>query len=624
MQSAGAIWRSPNPTFSQTASRQELLGWPQETSQEDDELLKPLRLLFDRVQLSDRDREEKHHYWPAIAIADEEPEIPYPQSERSKPEKLEELKASVKSALESLNAEDWQNLSLLGLILEKFGSYLSWGESDVALADMARSIGAVAAALAHNPNAKELSLIAGDLSGIQKFIYTISSDGALKSLRARSFYLELVVEELVQQLLEALELPRTNVIYAGGGNLYLLAPAREETKTAVNQVRQQFNQWLREEFQGKIFLALDCLEFESKDVSGTKFADRWSEATKNLAGQKSRKFADRLEDFLKPRQAHEPCRVCHRDDVENLKPLKQDEADSALACGTCRRMFELGGQLLKVKAIVRSHQKPTERDNTPYLKIELPAVGERGAKTTYYFFFDTDKPIVPESDTVLLVNNWNLETYRLPSFHNPVPLLLGQYGKGSEVEQGFMSGGEMAEKAEGIARLGYLRMDVDRLGLIFARGLGESQTLPRLAGLSRQMSYFFKVYLNSLAEKRNCNMPKNLKRLTASDRRNLLFIYAGGDDLFVTGAWNEVVEFAFDIYQCFRAYAGGNPDITISGGIEIVGPKYPLYQAADESGDAEHSAKDNGRDSLGLFGEAFKWAEWLGQANKKLIKSRYY
>ena len=276
----------------------ELLGWPEETSQEDDELLKPLRLLFDRVHLekqSSDNSQREEHYWPAIAIADEEPEIPYTQGERSTPEKLEELKVSVKSALESLNAEDGQNLSLLGLILEKFCSYLSWGQPDVALADMARSTGAVAAALAYNPDAKKLSLIAGDLSGIQKFIYTISSDGALKSLRARSFYLQLVVEEVVQQLLEALELPRTNVIYAGGGNLYLLAPAREETKTAVNQVRQQFNQWLWEEFQGKIFLALDCFEFESKDVSGSGFAEHWSNVTERLAQQKFRKFIDQLD-----------------------------------------------------------------------------------------------------------------------------------------------------------------------------------------------------------------------------------------------------------------------------------------------------------------------------------------
>ena len=63
-------------------------------------------------------------------------------------------------------------MSILTLILEKFGSCLSFGEPDVALIDMARATGALAAALAIQPEASKLSLVAGDLSGIQKFIYT--------------------------------------------------------------------------------------------------------------------------------------------------------------------------------------------------------------------------------------------------------------------------------------------------------------------------------------------------------------------------------------------------------------------------------------------------------------------
>jgi CRISPR-associated protein Csm1 len=131
------------------------------------------------------------------------------------------------------------------------------------------------------------------------------------------------------------------------------------------------------------------------------------------------------------------------------------------------------------------------------------------------------------------------------------------------------------------------------------------------------------VYLNTLAELRKENfltqnqliadiLNREPKCLTTQQRNNLLFIYAGGDDLFVSGAWNEVVEFAFDVYQCFRAYTGQNRDITISGGISIDDVKFPLYQSAKSSGKAEDAAKDNGRDSLALFGQVFKWNEWLG------------
>lgn len=584
-----------------------ILHWPSDAEP------KPLSLLFDSVKLSDSKGQSEVHYWKAEAIANEHPTIPYPQPEEPTDAELNKLKSEIKQALNQLES-NWNNLSLLTLIIEKFGSCLSFGDTDVALIDMTRSTAAVAAALVNNPEANHLSLVAGDLSGIQKFIYTISSDGALKSLRARSFYLELVTEEIVQQLLTELGLPRTNVIYAGGGNLYLLA-SNDENKVnpAINTVRNRFNKWLRTSFQGKVFLALDYLQLPTESVGKKDFAEYWNQVPKKLAKQKLRKFENQLPGFLKPSLTYEPCRVCHRDDLPSLKALNKRELDSSPGCWMCRTMFELGDKLFKVGAIVRSKRSTIKG---AVHRLYLPGF--------YYYLFDKpDKALaVKGTEIIFLINNWMVDKYE----NNTVPLLLGNYGKVLETEEEekhFIRAGEMADaakKAGCIPRVGYLRMDVDKLGQIFAKGLNEKQTLPRLAGLSRQMSYFFKVYLNSLAKERCANLPKGAKGLNQCERPNLLFIYAGGDDLFISGAWNEVVEFAFDVYQSFRAYTGNNPDITLSGGISLADVKFPLYQAAAESGKAEDAAKSNGRDSLGLFGEKFKWSEWLGQENIEVSK----
>ncbi|WP_071518640.1 type III-A CRISPR-associated protein Cas10/Csm1 [Geitlerinema sp. PCC 9228] len=602
----------------------ELLSWQSEADN-----IGALRLLFDGIGSSNSESESikpKRHYWQpqAIETVGEEfyPRIPYPLSypTGSDPTDMdfEKLKQKIQEQIRNLNKYDWQNLALLTLFVEKFGSYIHLGEEDVAFTDITKSTAAIAATLAENPEAENIALVAGDLSGIQNFIYTISSDGALKSLRARSFYLELVTEEVVQQLLQNLELPRTNVVYAGGGNLYVLAPAGEDTQRKVAQVREQINHWLFDCFQGKVFLALDHLEFHRNNIQSKEFSEYWSAATKKLAKQKARKFENQLQTLLGKQTTYEPCRVCHRDDEPKLHPLRQ-EPDSPLACKTCREMFELGGDLLKVKAIVRSHRKDI-RGSCHSIHFQLPATPSLNQEDIWYHLFDSDKPVVVESDTVLLVDNWNIDNYQFKLFKNPVPLLLGNYGKESEQEQSnFIRSEEMVEYAEGIPRVGYLRMDVDNLGTIFAQGLGEAQTLPRLTGLSRQMSYFFKVYLNSLAANRQENMPPNARKLTPSAKReNLLFIYAGGDDLFISGSWNEVVEFAFDIYQSFRSHTGYNPNISISGGISLAETKFPLYQAAEESGDAEEKAKGNGRDSLGMFGQVFKWDEWLGNRDRVL------
>ncbi|OLP19212.1 type III-A CRISPR-associated protein Cas10/Csm1 [Leptolyngbya sp. 'hensonii'] len=586
-----------------------ILGWQ-------DAEIGALCLLFDQVRLPKQGEEEhkaKIHYCPAIAIEDANPPIPYPQTDLPD---LSELKGKIKTALESLTQADWENLSLLTVFLEKYGSFLSFGQPDVALIDQMRITAAIAAALADNPDTEQLSLVAGDLSGIQKFIYTISSDGALKSLRARSFYLELVTEEVVQQLLITLKLPRSNVIYAGGGNLYLLAPI-QGIQGKIDSVRQDINQWLRKEFQGKVFLALDHETFNLNIIATPEFQKVWQQAIDKVNQRKTVRFCESLPVLLQKKVSYEPCKVCHRDDEADLKPLTKDS--NVLACGTCRRMFRLGQQILQTNAIIRTEGKPLARRYVHLVNREV-----------YYNLFRNREEALQTvaSASFLLVNNWRIEDYQTDQGSTAIPLLLGNYAQqsafmeegevedGKQILPGIMTADEFANLAEGINRVGYLRMDVDKLGKIFAKGL-QSYSLPKLAGLSRQMSYFFKVYLNSLADDRWKNFSSQsesfkFKLLTTNDRRNLLFIYAGGDDLFVAGSWNEVVEFAFDVYQSFRAYTGNHPDITLSGGISLEIPKFPLYQAAEESGEAEDQAKGNGRDSLGLFGTAFKWDEWLG------------
>ncbi|MEB3887261.1 type III-A CRISPR-associated protein Cas10/Csm1 [Lyngbya sp. CCY1209] len=588
------------------ARAKQLLSWT-ETSQ-----IKPLHLLFDAVNLSQG--QSQKHYVPPISIQDSDPTIPYPTTEPVQQNQIDNLQRQIRKTLESLTEADWKNLSLLTLILEKFGSHVALEFDNVALYDLAKSTAAIAAIISGNPQAHNISLIAGDLSGIQDFIYTISSDGALKSLRARSFYLELVTEEIAQQLLIKLNLPRTNIIYVGGGNLYLLAPEQKEHENCVQKIRDSFNEWLIDEFQGKVFLSLGHKNFDIAQISSAQFSEQWATVTQNLAQQKARKFDRHFEKVLAIQETYEPCRVCHRDDEENLQPLNDQEADSVLACPICRRMFRLGSQLFRVDAIVRSPIRDSLPKSLDRLQIKLPD------RTVCYHLFRDKEQVenLRDSETVFWVNNWTVADYQN---HKSVSLLLGNYAQNSREEYGTMRANEMADIAQKdgcIPRIGYLRMDVDKLGQIFAKGLGNNQTLPRLAGLSRQMSYFFKVYLNSLAQCRNQNLHDTVVQRLTGERKNLVFIYAGGDDLFVSGAWHEVVEFAFDVYQCFRAYTGKHPDISLSGGISLSVPKFPLYQAAEESGKAEEKAKANGRDSLGLFGSVFKWDEWLGTSPEDL------
>lgn len=79
----------------------------------------------------------------------------------------------------------------------------------------------------------------GEFSGIQDFIYTITSKMAMKSLRGRSFYLELFIEHIVDEILLALDLSRVNLIYSGGSQFYLLLPNIEKTKDILNRYKEK-------------------------------------------------------------------------------------------------------------------------------------------------------------------------------------------------------------------------------------------------------------------------------------------------------------------------------------------------------------------------------------------------
>ena len=82
---------------------------------------------------------------------------------------------------------------------------------------------------------KAFILYSLDISGIQKFIYTIKSKNALKNLRARSFYIEILMEHMVDELLKVTAMTRANVLYSGGGHCYLILP---NTKSAVKKAEE--------------------------------------------------------------------------------------------------------------------------------------------------------------------------------------------------------------------------------------------------------------------------------------------------------------------------------------------------------------------------------------------------
>jgi CRISPR-associated protein Csm1 len=157
----------------------------------------------------------------------------------------------------------------------------------------------------------------------------------------------------------------------------------------------------------------------------------------------------------------------------------------------------------------------------------------------------------------------------------------------------------------GIDRYGVLRMDVDDLGTLFARRLVVPSLL-HTSALSAALGLFFEGWLNRLCENAAHEWQQRVAEVTADSdvylRVKLPYvIYAGGDDLLIVGPWDVLPVVAWHIRRDLGSYvARGYVDphaameetpITVSAGIFAETAKFPLYQAAEQAGEALDAAK---------------------------------
>ena len=90
-------------------------------------------------------------------------------------------------------------------------------------------------------NIDKFIVIGGSLSHIQRFIYDTTSQGALKNLRGRSFYLSLLARAVCDSLLHRLNLQQDAVLYNSGGTFCIIAPyvagRVEEVKGFIKEIK---------------------------------------------------------------------------------------------------------------------------------------------------------------------------------------------------------------------------------------------------------------------------------------------------------------------------------------------------------------------------------------------------
>lgn len=409
-----------------------------------------------------------------------------------------------------------------------------------------------------------------DISGIQDFIYTITSKNALKTLRVRSFYLEVMMEHIIDCLLQELHLSRANLIYSGGGHCYILMANTEKSKVTVEQYMEKLNQWMLDTFQISLYVAwgyAGCSANALKNQPQGSYEHLFQTVSERISRRKSHRYSTEAIQLLNAGRHDDytrECKVCKKIAQVNEKGL----------CPVCSAIERFSTNILKDGFFTVSLEK---------CENALPLPGG------CYLTSDHESSLRSkmESDDFFVRAYSKNKMYT--GKHIATKLWVGDYAARS-VKGTLGTFGEYAGASEGIERIGVLRADVDNLGQAFVSGFANPEnnnrymTLSRTATLSRQLSLFFKCHINRILAEGTCAIGSDLH-----SERKATICYSGGDDLFLIGAWNEIIESAVDLRRSFERYTQGT--LTLSAGIGIYAPGYPISAIAGEVAGLEEASK---------------------------------
>lgn len=465
-------------------------------------------------------------------------------------------------------------------------------------------------------NEKAFLMYSSDFSGIQKFIYNVTSEDALKSLCSRSFILEMLMEHINDEILSGCGVSRANLIYSGGGHCYILLPNTPAVKEYLEKLKKEINRWLIKNFGTRLYLASAIVECSANDLMNEPKEDA---PYKNIYRELSAKISENklsrystdeiiLLNTCSENINERECKVCGT--VSKL------DAEGNI-CGWCKLFRDIYNVLIDVDLIILVTKKPCPHcENAAFPsangEVFLNFTNEAGAREE-----------LKNNAEIIRVYSKN-KAYT--GLEYSTMLYMGDYTYSNLIE-------EISAETQGIKRIGVCRADVDNLGLAFMSGFERQSddpkdrymydTLSRNAVFSRQMSLFFKYYINGIL-KGECDSQFSL---TESPQfrvpRKVRIVYSGGDDIFLIGAWNDVLEAAVDIEKAFSKFTSST--LTLSCGFGIFETRYPVYREAYETAALEAIAKSTaGKSCISLFTDkedhTYKWVDFSQKVAGEKLK----
>lgn len=401
----------------------------------------------------------------------------------------------------------------------------------------------------------------GDFSGIQTFVFrpVPGAGGAARRLRSRSFRVSAYSEMIMRWCKETFAQSQPRVLYSAGGKFLIGLIAFEGWETTLQKMRVNLDKWAWENFGGELIFHLAAAPFEGGVVPYERLHEAITDSrTQPLVSalvSEQRWSADAF--FQAAASGDGSCDACGM-----TRQLTRDALENEDVCDGCIQDESLGKKLLGSRYAHIS--KKASKDLT-FLETNMElSQTQTGSGDGEWLGFG---------------GNWPL-LHHLPRDRG-APLTFE----------------DIAKSAAGSRKwLGYLRIDGDGAGKHFHSLHGDAR---RTWGLSRLLNVFFAQVANDLI---------------ANKFSNIYPVYGGGDDLFVVGPWNELLDFSLKLRQELRSVAGN--ELTFSAGLSLAKPKEHILTHANLAGQQLDIAKKTagygretkgGRDQIRALGATTDW-----------------
>lgn len=503
--------------------------------------------------------------------------------------------------------------------------------SDISLFDHAFSTAGIAQALylyhlqadgipRSGDEGTKFILLGGDLSGIQDYIFGISKSsgrGVSKIFRARSFFLQALTRSVILEIQNRIGLASVCRLVDSGGKFILLLPLTSAVEKQLEEIDEEIQSWFRSKFKGLLTMNISFIvRLKQQDFYLDSFQTKIDEVNEALQISKLRKLRKTFSNDGPIIQGDYDeneggncsfCGINAADESATEKYMEKEGIETPVCRDCCDQIVYIGTRLPKTDYLIYGSKEKKEGRIPLFGDISLILSEKEPKKLTHIHHVETmtDTGMFSRARIARHLPRITKEELKDQKWFN----LFSQEEDSKYVEAdqpktfNMIAHKSKKERKNGelVGRplLGFFKADVDNLGLIFSMGLGDKLSVARLASVSRMLNVFFSEYIVELAKK---------------EFPDIYVVFAGGDDLFMIGPWNQTVQFGIKLRKKLSLYCAGNPDITLSGGILIAKPRLPMRKAVEMTEAHLESAKkfrDENRlkDSLCLLGEVLSWQD---------------